>query len=102
MQILDLIYLQIITVFIIDLSGVVDYIKLYISSYLTKKRITSYNFSLKPFDCSLCMFHWIGLSYLIITGFDISLYCVVCVLSLFTPTVSNLLLYIRDSINKLF
>ena len=100
MQIIDLILLQLITVFIVDLSGAIEHLKLFISSYLTKSKIKSTNFSLKPIDCSLCMMHWIGVIYLLFTGFTIPLYAVVCILSLLTPVTSNLLLYIRDSINK--
>lgn len=100
MQIIDLILLQLITVFIVDLSGGIESLKLFISSYLTKSKIKSTNFSLKPIDCSLCMMHWIGVIYLLFTGFTIPLYAVVCILSLLTPVTSNLLLYIRDSINK--
>lgn len=100
MQIIDLILLQLITVFIVDLSGGIESLKLFISSYLTKSKIKSTNFPLKPIDCSLCMMHWIGVIYLLFTGFTIPLYAVVCILSLLTPVTSNLLLYIRDSINK--
>lgn len=100
MQVFDLILLQLITVFIIDLSGAVEHLKLFISSYLTKTKIKSTNFSLKPLDCSLCMMHWIGLIYLLFTGFSIPLYALICILSLLTPVTSNLLLYIRDSLNK--
>ena len=100
MQIIDLILLQLITVFIIDLSGGIESLKLFISSYLTKSKIKSTNFSFKPFDCSLCMMHWVGIIYLLFTGFTIPLYALVCILSLLTPVTSNLLLYIRDSINK--
>ena len=100
MQIFDLILLQLITVFIVDLSGGIESLKLFISGYLTKSKIKSTDFSMKPFDCSLCMMHWVGLIYLLVTGFSIPSYAVVCILSLLTPVTSNLLLYIRDSINK--
>lgn len=98
--IIDLILLQVIIVFIIDLSGIIPNIKNTISSYLTKDKIKSSNFSIKPFDCSLCMMHWVGLIYIICTGFSIPLYCVVCILSLFTNPVSNALLTIIDKINS--
>lgn len=98
--ILNLILLQIIIVFIIDLSGIVPHIKTFISSYLTNHKIKSSDFSFKPFDCSLCMMHWVGLIYIICIGFTIPLYCLVCILSLFTAPMSNLLLTIIDKINS--
>lgn len=101
MQIIDLILLQIITVFIIDLSGFPITLKTYVSKYLTKSKIITSEYSFKPFDCSLCMTHWIGLLYIIITGFSIPLYALVCVLSLTTSNTMNLLLLIKDGINKL-
>lgn len=98
--IFELILLQIIIVFIIDLSGIIPHLKLFISSYLTKDKIKSSEFSFKPFDCSLCMMHWVGLIYIICVGFTIPLYCVVCILALFTNPVSNALLTIIDKINS--
>lgn len=99
--IINLILLQIIIVFIIDLSGVIPTIKQLISSFLTKKQIITDNFSIKPLDCSLCMMHWIGLIYIVCVDFSIPLYCLVCILSLLTSPISNLLLSIKDRLNNI-
>ena len=105
-MIIDLILIQLIIVFIIDLSGAVDSIKLFISKHLTKNKIVTTNFSLKPFDCSLCSTWWIGLIYLLIChSFTIPYIALVALLSYLTPLSSSILLLMKDLaiflINKL-
>ena len=105
-MIIELILIQLIIVFIIDLSGVVDSIKLFISKHLTKNKIVTTNFSIKPFDCSLCSTWWIGLIYLLIChSFTIPYIALVALLSYLTPLSSSILLLIKDLaiflINKL-
>lgn len=100
--VLNLFLLQLIVVFIVDCSGITDTIKSVISKFLTKGKIESTNFSLPLFGCSLCMSHWIGLGYLLITNhFAISLYALVCILSFFTPITKELLFIIKEFIIKL-
>ena len=105
-MIIELILIQLIIVFIIDLSGVVDSIKLFISKHLTKNKIVTTNFSIKPFDCSLCSTWWTGLIYLLIChSFTIPYIALVALLSYLTPLSSSILLLIKDLaiflINKL-
>ena len=105
-MIIELILIQLIIVFIIDLSGAVESFKLFISKILTKGKIQTTNFSLKPFDCSLCMTWWIGLIYLLIChSFTIPYIALVALLSYLTPLSSSILLLIKDLtiflINKL-
>ena len=96
-MIIELILIQLIIVFIIDLSGVVDSIKLFISKHLTKNKIVTTNFSIKPFDCSLCTTWWIGLIYLLIChSFTIPYIALVALLSYLTPLSSSILLLIKD------
>lgn len=96
-MILDLILIQCIIVYIIDLSGVVDSFKLFISNILTKGKIQTTNYDLKPFTCSLCMTWWIGLIYLIIChSFTIPYIALVALLSFLTPLSSSILLLIKD------
>lgn len=98
-MILDLILIQCIIVFIIDLSGAVDSFKLFISNILTKGKIQTTNYDLKPFTCSLCMTHWLGLLYLILTSqFTFGSYGLVCLLAFLTPVTSSILLYCKDLI----
>lgn len=82
---LNLIFIQLIVVFIIDLSGFVDTMKSKISSLLTRGRIKSPDYRIRPFDCSLCMTFWSGLTYLfIIDRFTLPLIAFVCLLSITT------------------
>lgn len=106
-MIIDLILIQLIIVYVIDLSGVIDSIKLFISKHLTKSKIVTTNFSIKPFDCSLCSTWWIGLIYLIIChSFTIPYIALVALLSFLTPISSNILLLMKDligfEINKIY
>lgn len=96
-MIIDLILIQLIIVFIIDLSGAVDSIKLFISKILTKGKIQTTNFDLKPFTCSLCSTWWIGLIYLLVChSFTIPYIALVALLSFLTPLSSSILLLIKD------
>lgn len=96
--ILDLIFIQFILVFIIDISGFIPSLKLFISKYLTKSKIVTDNFSIKPIDCSLCMTHWVGLIYIIYTGFNLPLYAMVCILSAGTGITYKAILNIKDKL----
>ena len=105
-MIIDLILIQLIIVYIIDLSGAVESFKLFISKILTKGKIQTTNFDLKPFTCSLCSTWWIGLIYLLIChSFTIPYIALVALLSYLTPLSSSILLLIKDLaiflINKL-
>lgn len=96
-MIIDLILIQLIIVFIIDLSGAVESFKLFISKILTKGKIQTTNFDLKPFTCSLCSTWWIGLIYLLIChSFTIPYIALVALLSFLTPLSSSILLLIKD------
>lgn len=96
-MIIDLILIQLIIVFIIDLSGAVESFKLFISKILTKGKIQTTNFDLKSFSCSLCSTWWIGLIYLLIChSFTIPYIALVALLSYLTPLSSSILLLIKD------
>lgn len=88
--------------FVIDLSGAVDALKLFVSRILTKNKISTTNFTLKPFDCSLCTTWWVGLLYLLVTNnFTYPMVAFVAVLSLFADVFSNILLLMKDVIINL-
>lgn len=102
MYIIDLLLLQLIVVFIIDCSGIIDTIKRVISRFLTKGKIESTTFHLPLFGCSLCISFHIGWIYLLITNhFTISLFALVCILSFFTPITKELLFILKDGVIKL-
>lgn len=102
MTLINLLLIQLILVFIIDLSGVMNSIKYFISKHLTKGKIISDNFRIKPFDCSLCMTFWVTLIYLYLThSFTLPLIATCCLFAFLTPVSKDLLLLIKDLITKL-
>ena len=99
---INLLLLQLIVVFIVDISGVMDSIKYAISKLLTKGVIKTLNYRIKPFDCSLCMTFWVGLIYIIITHkITITYIAFICLLSALTTTVKDLWYTIIELITKL-
>ena len=98
---LNLLLIQLILVFIIDLSGASTSLKLFISKWLTKGRVPSTNYDLKPFTCSLCMTWWIGLIYIYLVGeFTIPMIAYVGGLSYLTSVSKDALLLVKDLITK--
>ena len=100
MMYLNLLLIQFIIVFIIDLSGVIYYFKklycrLLFGKYYPKN--LPYTLTIKPIDCSLCLSFWFGLLYLLIihhlTLFNIS---IVCLLAYMTPFTKELILTIKE------
>jgi hypothetical protein len=99
---LELLIIALVNVLIIDLSGFTNTLKLFISKHLTNSKITTTNFSIKPFDCSFCMNFWTGLLFTIVTGqFTLVNLLIILLLSFFTPSIKDFLLTIRDLISKL-
>lgn len=98
-MITNLILIAIIVVNIIDLSGFIQNVKYLICKLLNKPQ---QDFPLKPFDCSYCTTHWIGLIYLIITK-EISVlsYAILLLVCFFTPLIKDLLMIIKDLMTKI-
>lgn len=101
-MILNLIILQFIVVFIVDLSGVMTHIKKGIWKWLKGKDKPYKEFSFKPFDCSLCSVWWTGLIYLLIThSFTIPYIAFVALLAFLASTSATLLQLLKDSLDTL-
>lgn len=84
---LELLLLTMIVVFIVDISGVVESIKESIGRFLRVKIER-----LRPFDCSLCMVWWSGLSYLLAVGrFELLPIVAVSVLATFSVQIGGIL-----------
>jgi hypothetical protein len=98
---LDLFFIAVVVVVIIDLSGFIDSVKSGLKRWATRGRMSDPNYTLKPIDCSFCMTFWTGLVYLLATG--ITLWSVVWLLLLcfFTPVIKDVLLLVRDLITRL-
>lgn len=99
--------IQFIIVSIIDDSGVIDSIKFGLSYILTKGKIPTSDYRIKPLDCSYCMNFWCGLIYLVIIGqFNIPYIAFVLLLSGLTPITKDLINLVRDliikAINKIY
>lgn len=91
----DLICITIILVIIIDYLPVIRDFKSWIKRRLKIKG----ELSIKPFECSLCMTHWIGLIYLIISGeLSLGTYLFLLLLSILTPLIGDV---IGETINLL-
>lgn len=86
--------------YLIDLSGITTTIKQLIWKWLFKNKQYQ-DFSLKPFDCSLCMVHHILLIYLlVITQFTLFNYLIVCILSFLSSNITSFLITLKELLIK--
>lgn len=69
----ELLIITFCVVFVIDQTDLVDNIKTILSKFLTKGKISSNNFQMKPFDCSLCMTFWLCLIW-VLCNYKVTLY----------------------------
>ena len=99
---LKILMIQIIMVLVIDISGFCDEIKIMLSKLLTRGKIATSNYNIKPFFCSTCMTWWCGLIYLIavqkVTLFTIAFTLFVACMS---PITKDLYYMIYDTIEKI-
>ena len=93
---LDLLFLALIVVFIVDLSGWTDTWLDAFSRWLGHK-VKEF----KPFTCSLCMTWWTGIVYLIVTGrFSLGLLAYVALLAFLSFPISQFLIFIKELLLK--
>lgn len=94
---INLFIIALMIVYVLDLSGFVDD---GIQPFF--KRHFHGTLKTKPWLCSLCQTHHIGVLYLIITGtFSIPMWGYVCLLSFLTPVWYNLLLGLKEFLMKI-
>ena len=100
---INLFILTCIIVFIIDLSGFVDeMVKRLYYKYIKVGDYHTLIPKLIPFTCSLCTSFWVGLIYLLITSqFTMAMLGYVCLLAFLTPIIGDILVMIKDVINKI-
>lgn len=92
----DILFLTLIVVFIVDLSGFTDS---WLSAF--SKWLGHPVYSFKPFTCSLCMSWWSGIVYLIVTGrFCLPLLAYVALFSFLSFPISELLIFIKETLLK--
>ena len=99
---LKILMIQIIMVLIIDISGFVDEMKIMLSKLLTRGKIATSNYNIKPFFCSTCMTWWCGLIYLIIVN-EVSIFTIAFTLfvACMSPITKDLYYMIYDTIEKI-
>ena len=90
--------LLVVVVVLIDMSGAVDELKARLKRWLHIKG----EVSLKPLDCSFCMYHWTALVVLLCLGrLNLATYTAICVGCLLTGTVRGLFSAILDLFSRL-
>ena len=96
-MILDLIYIAIILVFIIDYSGVITSIEDFASRTASHAGRKIHIRIPRPFSCSLCSMWWSGLIYIILTGnFSFKSLAIVALISASTIIIADIMDFIRD------
>ena len=90
-------YLALIVVFIVDLSGFSDTLCEFVSR-VTHKNVVEF----KPFTCSLCMTWWSGLVMAFIRGeFNLQTIALVALLAFLSFPMSRLIILLSDGIVKI-
>lgn len=99
-MLIKLLCIAVIVVFVLDLSGFVDTVKRLIWKWLVKG-VPYRDFSLKPFDCSMCMTHHICVLFALVSGFfSLEIWMFICVLSLLTRQIKGVLELVGDVLIK--
>lgn len=95
--ILDILLIQILICYLIDLSGFIPSLERGLG------KILKYRVSIpRPFSCSLCMGWWLGLIYLLVSGHFILNYIVtVALVSFFSKNISGFLRWIQEVLTKI-
>lgn len=100
---INLFLLTCIIVFVVDLSGFVDeMVKRLYYKYIKVGDYHTLIPKLKPLTCSLCLSFWAGIIYLLITSqFTVLMIGYVCLLSFLSPIIGDILVMIKDVLNKI-
>ena len=99
---LNLFLLAVIVVNIVDLSGFIDTLKHWIWKWVFKGQKEYRDFDFRPFECSYCSLHHVGLIYMLVVGeFSLLSYTYLLLLCVLTPVIKDLILTIRDIIQKI-
>lgn len=98
---INLLFISIIIVFCIDLSGAMDKLNIFVWNKLYKG--VKYNgWTIPLIGCSLCCTWWAGIIYSIFTGiFSWGILTYIALLALLTPITKDILILIKDLLNKI-
>ena len=94
----NLLILQAIVVFVIDLSGAIsDMVEPLLGRIFHQPKVTLK----KPFSCSLCTTFWLGLLYIAIYGhFTLPYIAYVCLLAWLTPVTKDIIIILKEYLLK--
>lgn len=102
MIILNLLYISIIWVLILDIAGFAHTIDKTLYKIFYRGRAYREDAHFPPFDCSLCLTFWTGLIYLlIIQSLTIPHMLLLLVFACLTPIIKDLFILIKDIVVKL-
>lgn len=94
-MLVELVLIALFWVLVVDIAQFPAEIKRVLFRWLKGKR-EYVDYSLKPFDCSLCLTWWTGLIWIIVVGFRFD-YVVLCLgIACFTPIIKDIILLTRD------
>ena len=95
-MILQILMINTIICFIIDISGIIESIEWWLSKMLGGKVVIP-----KPFSCSLCMCFWMGLLWLAIqSNFTLFNVMIVCLMAALSEQITNMIIIIKNLIGK--
>lgn len=93
----NLILIAVCSVVVIDLSGFIDEAEQILSRRMGIKAHIP-----KPFSCSLCTTHWIGLIWLICSGrWTMGYYAITLILAFLTPVISDALITLKELMGRI-
>jgi len=96
MVITNLLLIAVIIVNLIDLSGFITDIEDKLSKWLHINAHIP-----KPFSCSYCLTHWVGLIYLIASGqITLANYAILLVICFLTPEINDIELWFKQAIDR--
>ena len=95
--ILNILLITIIIVFIVDCTDFIPTLKIKLWNWTFNYSKPYKEYTIKPFDCSLCLSFWSNLIFLICThNFTIPYITVVAISSFLTPVIHSLLMLVYD------
>ena len=99
---IDILFIAVICVVIIDISGFTQSWKSGLKRLLTRGRMDDPYYTLKPFDCSFCITFWTGLIYMLVTH-SVSLWMLAYLLCIcvMTPVIRDILILLRETLLKI-
>lgn len=98
---LSILFIAIILVFCIDLSGAMDKANRWVWSKLYP-RVKYTDWSIPLFGCSLCCTWWASLLYILVTGqLSFLMIAYIALIAFMTPVIKDCMILIKDMITKL-